>query len=504
MIRVSACVIVRNEEKNIGRWLENMKQIADEWIVVDTGSEDRTIELAEHGGAVVYSFPWRNDFAAAKNYALEKARGQWILFLDADEYFSHESLSRLRPLLQRFQSRLDIVGLLCRLVNIDVDAGNRFSSAQIQLRIFRNLKKLRYEGAIHETLTMPTGKKLELVRDLTIYHTGYSASLIKKKLRRNLHMLEERTQKNGGKCSQMDERYFMDCWYGLGEYEKAEKAARTMLGYEEGCADFRSRAYETLLSIYIDHGRDEQETKHLIKQALQECPQRLDFILMNGLYLYKLGEYLPAECYLRQGMAQLDRREICTDGVIDNTERLLPYAEWTLGDLERKKRHPEKAQEHFLRGLQYDPHHRDILLSFLRGLMDLGIAAADQIQLLNGIYGKEKEAAFLADALIVCGDDEVAAYYSRLAGRTIALTDAYIAVGRFDAAAEAASKALDHCYRLGVWAADGGKLEMAAAMDVLLPVNYRRAWQQPEKDKEAEKLASAIHRMEAELAREGN
>ena len=507
MVKVSACVIVRNEEKNIGRWLENMKQIADEWIVVDTGSEDRTIELADQGGAAVYSFPWRNDFAAAKNYALEQARGQWILFLDADEYFSHESLARIRLLLQRFQSRLDIVGLLCRLVNIDKDAGNRFRSVQLQLRIFRNLKKLRYEGAIHETLTMPVGKKLELVRELTIYHTGYSSSLVKKKLRRNLHMLEDRVRKNGGICSPMDERYFMDCWYGLGEYEKAEGAARAMIGKADGSADFRSRAYETLLSIYIDHGRDEQKTKNLIEEAIRECPQRLDFIMMKGLYLYKLKEYLSAERCLRQGGGELVGREIGMDGVVDNSERLLPYTEWVLGDLERKKRHPEKAQKHFLRALQYDPYQRELLLSFLRGLIELEITTADRIQLLNGIYEKEGDAAFLADTLLAGGDNEAAAYYSRLAGRTVASVDVYVAAGRFDAAAEAAAIALDHCYRLGMWAADGESPDIAASLDVLLPELYQKAWKEPEIDKESGKIAAAMDHMGLELdelVREGN
>ena len=85
-IRISQCLIVKNEESNIERALSWGKDMMWEQIVVDTGSSDRTVELAGKAGAKVFSFPWTDDFAAAKNYALEQAEGEWIAFLDAEEY----------------------------------------------------------------------------------------------------------------------------------------------------------------------------------------------------------------------------------------------------------------------------------------------------------------------------------------------------------------------------------------------------------------------------------
>ena len=81
---ISQCMIVKNEEENIIKALSWGKKIMAEQIVIDTGSTDRTIELAKQMGAIVYEFPWDDDFAAAKNYAIEKARYDWIAFLDAD------------------------------------------------------------------------------------------------------------------------------------------------------------------------------------------------------------------------------------------------------------------------------------------------------------------------------------------------------------------------------------------------------------------------------------
>ncbi|MEE1308446.1 MAG: glycosyltransferase family 2 protein, partial [Anaerovibrio sp.] len=91
-MKLSACVIVKNEAANLPQWLSCMSRVADEMIVVDTGSTDDTVELAEAAGAKVYYFAWCNDFAAAKNYAIEQAAGDWILFLDADEYFTEATL----------------------------------------------------------------------------------------------------------------------------------------------------------------------------------------------------------------------------------------------------------------------------------------------------------------------------------------------------------------------------------------------------------------------------
>ena len=89
-ISISQCMIVKNEEKNIRRALSWAKEIVQEQVVVDTGSTDRTVEIAESMGAKIFHFEWCDDFSAAKNYAIEQATGDWIAFLDADEYFTPE------------------------------------------------------------------------------------------------------------------------------------------------------------------------------------------------------------------------------------------------------------------------------------------------------------------------------------------------------------------------------------------------------------------------------
>jgi tetratricopeptide (TPR) repeat protein len=97
---LSLSMIVKNEENNIAKCLMSVRPIADEMIVVDTGSSDRTREIAKALGAQLYDFPWTGDFAAARNFSLSKASGEWVLSLDADEVVSERDHARLKELIR--------------------------------------------------------------------------------------------------------------------------------------------------------------------------------------------------------------------------------------------------------------------------------------------------------------------------------------------------------------------------------------------------------------------
>ena len=171
---LSQCMIVKNEEKNIRNALSWGRGIADEQIVVDTGSSDRTMEIAREMGAKVYSFPWTEDFSAAKNFAIRKARGRWIAFLDADEYFSEEDVKKIPELLKTLPpGQTD--GLMVSMIQLD-GQGNA-SAGGTQVRLFPNRGDLRYRRRIHEQLAREDGKTLQLVdatEILTVFHTGYA------------------------------------------------------------------------------------------------------------------------------------------------------------------------------------------------------------------------------------------------------------------------------------------------------------------------------------------
>ena len=143
-MKLSQCMIVKNEEQNIERALSWGKGIVCEQIVVDTGSTDRTIEIAKQMGAKVYEFTWINDFAAAKNFAISKAMGDWIAFLDADEYFSEEDAKKLPKLLEELEKKkFEIKGEKGKINIIEtdwvqLDENGKIFAVPSQTRIFRN------------------------------------------------------------------------------------------------------------------------------------------------------------------------------------------------------------------------------------------------------------------------------------------------------------------------------------------------------------------------------
>ena len=147
-IKISQCMIVKNEEQDIRRALSWGKGIVSEQIVVDTGSTDNTVQIAEEMGAKVFHFEWCDDFSAAKNYAIEQASGDWIAFLDADEYFSEQDARKIPGLLKKIENASLKSGRihLVRTALVDLnDDGEIFSVGQ-QDRIFRNMKGLRYKN----------------------------------------------------------------------------------------------------------------------------------------------------------------------------------------------------------------------------------------------------------------------------------------------------------------------------------------------------------------------
>lgn len=173
-IRLSQCMIVKNEERNIRNALSWGSKIVYEQIVVDTGSTDNTIQIAREMGATVLSFPWTNDFSAAKNFALEHAKGNWIAFLDADEALPEKDVKELMHVLKTIDSNRQIDVVRTRIINLgDQQEVLGISS---QDRIFRNDPNLRYRYRIHEELYHQTKKALGCQDEqdrIAILHTGY-------------------------------------------------------------------------------------------------------------------------------------------------------------------------------------------------------------------------------------------------------------------------------------------------------------------------------------------
>lgn len=153
MITISLCMIVKNEEAVLARCLDSVGDLADEIIVVDTGSTDRTIEIARSYTDRIFHFPWRDDFAAARNYAFDQAHMEYCLWLDADDVLEPPDRERFRRLKEALPPDTDMV-MLPYHAAFD-DHGNPTFTYDRE-RLIRRAAGLRWSGAVHEAIA-PTG-----------------------------------------------------------------------------------------------------------------------------------------------------------------------------------------------------------------------------------------------------------------------------------------------------------------------------------------------------------
>jgi len=218
---ISVCMIAKNEEKNIKNSLECARKFADEIIVVDTGSEDATPEIARSMGAKVYFFPWRDDFSAARNESLKYATCDWILWLDADDVIDDVNIERIKELKKILPPEKNEAYLF--LIESKIADGGEDPWYWYQLRMFPNHKDIKFEGRIHEQVVfslLRLGIK-EKVANIKIVHTGYTdKGKIVEKIQRNLRLLEEEEKKEN---SFWVKRYLAFTYAKLGRIDDAIK-----------------------------------------------------------------------------------------------------------------------------------------------------------------------------------------------------------------------------------------------------------------------------------------
>lgn len=189
--RISVCMIVKNEEAFLARCLESVRAIASQIVVVDTGSTDRTVQIARNHGAEIHTFTWCDDFSAARNASLIHARGDWILVLDADEDLLPESLPKVREVTSNPQA----IAAYLRLVDVESEG----EGGPGLPRLFRNIPGAHYRGRIHEEsfssvieISKPWGMQF-LHSEAIILHHGYTPQVTENrgKIQRNLRLLQQ-------------------------------------------------------------------------------------------------------------------------------------------------------------------------------------------------------------------------------------------------------------------------------------------------------------------------
>lgn len=360
---ISLCMIVKNESHNLHRCLKSVQGFVNQIIVVDTGSEDNTVEIARSYGAEVHFFEWCDDFAAARNYSLSFATGDWILILDADE----ELIISERDFNMDFiDSSLTEDTLTLPLLCVDdIHQNSLYVTVP---RLFRTRSNVVYHGVFHETPCDSCGNPLTFYNhpglhdNLKINHYGYNVDTIKQKsINRNIPLLEKERKSRG--------LSFLQLYTLFDAYQRTDQIDKA----EECC----NEAFERLLPYLIEQSKPipfigvveflyligkraaasgDHETLALICQTgLVWEPDSVHIHYLTGVMLTDLGFALGAITYFERCLnmgATIKTLNINTDKAL---MREIPA--YSIGRSHRKLGNKESALEAFRLALLFNPDH---------------------------------------------------------------------------------------------------------------------------------------------------
>ncbi|MGN0824252.1 MAG: glycosyltransferase [Candidatus Coproplasma sp.] len=287
-------MIVRDEELTLQRALESILPVADEIVVVDTGSTDKSVEIAKRFTQKVYSFEWCDDFSAARNYSFEKASCDYIMWLDADDVVTEENAKIISSLVKDGGFDVAFLKYACAF-----DEGGNPTFVFYRERIFRRSLGLRWEGAVHEAVT-PIGKII--YSDACIFHKKQKSN----SPMRNLRIYQNKIAK-GGKLSAREKFYYGRELYFNNFTEESVAVLESFLksdGWVENKVEASRMLYKALSSL----GRREDALAALASGFLFSFPHAEDCCILASHFEEK-GDITSAIFWYERALSNPEKLE---------------------------------------------------------------------------------------------------------------------------------------------------------------------------------------------------
>jgi glycosyltransferase involved in cell wall biosynthesis len=306
---ISLCMIVKNEEACLCRAVESVRPVVDEVIIVDTGSTDKTLAVAEQLGARVFSLPWQDDFSHARNFSLCQAEHQWILVLDADELIAARDLEAIKALstsdkysaavfLQRnYSNNAEAEGWTVNASDYAEGSGYAGYSDVSIIRLFHNFPSVRYEGVVHEVIDESLAAAKKKYLDIPIHHfaremsaeiqrgkSDYYGTLLMKDFEARPH--------NARTC------------FLLGRHYHSQAKQAEAIVFLKRAIDMGLRSeivYENLGSMYCSCGLY-QDAIPVLEQGLAFNPRHADLLALLGIAYYETEEREKAVAFLEKSI----------------------------------------------------------------------------------------------------------------------------------------------------------------------------------------------------------
>ena len=337
MITISLCMIVKNEQDVIGRCLESAKEIADEIIIVDTGSCDKTVEIASHYTQNIYYFKWIDDFAAARNFSFSKATKEYILWLDADDVIEEKDRQQFLKLKNTLSNNIDVVMLL---YHVAFDQNDNAIHSYYRERLLKRKTDLKWLGAVHEAIP-PKGNVA--YSNIAISHRKLRPSDSDRNIR-----IFEKLLSEGHKLEPRQQFYYARELYYHKKYEEAISLFEQFLYEQKGWIENNISACIDLANCYKKINQQQKALLSLYHSFLYDIPRGEVCCEIGELFLQR-QQYKTAIFWFETASNQ--KPDISSGGFFTtNCYNYIPYLQLCvcydkLGDYKTAAMYNQKAKQ---------------------------------------------------------------------------------------------------------------------------------------------------------------
>lgn len=296
MVTISLCMIVKDEEATLARCLDSAAGIADEVIIVDTGSSDRTKEIAARYGAV-YDFIWCDDFAAARNASFAHATADYCLWLDADDVITPSDREKFLQMKDTLSPQIDVV-MLPYHTAFGADGAPAFT--YYRERLLKRSAGFQWQGAVHEVIA-PAGRIV--YGDAAVEHRKCSAGDPERNLR-----IYERVLQQDGALDARGQFYYARELLAHNRYADAVQAFNDFLSRPEGFLENKIEACRQLADCFTALQQPEQAMQSLLQSLAWDVPRAETCCALGGLFVERQAYETAAFWYETALRIQPDAR----------------------------------------------------------------------------------------------------------------------------------------------------------------------------------------------------
>lgn len=338
MITLSVCLIVKNEEKNLANCLECVKQFADEIVIVDTGSQDKTVSIAYKYTNKVYFFDWLDDFAKARNFSFSKATCEYIMWLDADDIIPQPEILKILKLKKDLPAFYDMV--IMKYVSA-FDANGEALFYFFRERIVKNNVGFKWQGFVHEVI--PISRNV-LHSDICIHHNKKETT--QEHANRNLIIYEKALKKNISFTNRDNYYYGRELFYHK-KYKKAIKFLKLFLKQEKFNKNDIYEAHLIVADCYVFLNDYEKALSYLIENFKSNIPNSKLLCKIGDVFLLK-NDYMKAVFWYENALLNSGKNEFTF--IEKQYGDFYPYLQlcvcyYKLNDLEKAFFYNKKAEE---------------------------------------------------------------------------------------------------------------------------------------------------------------